>query len=448
MPKEIPKNYGPPRARTRERGGFSITSSAFGIVNGSPNGETYGTLETGTYTKTRDAVVPGFKKRVAKGEVFFNLFDRQTIALIGSGGTGRTLVKRDGTSGSIVTAGGGAGSAEMRYFLGGYSKHDPIPILSGNAISEAAQFVGTQTASNRGRSSNNLWEDLAQFDQTVGMLRNPLKAWHTFNKRFSKGIDGFAAERFAADLWLQYQYGIKPLVSSIEGIVKGLDKPRKSTRQTYRGSAKLSENTNVVTTFNDFNVHCDIRRVTTDTATLRGMSLDEFYADFGHNIGFTTKGFLTLPWELVRLSFVVDWFLNIGDFIGAHVPTPGFKQLGSCLVIERNITQTYTIENFDTNRPGYGDVWVPSVAPSFEYTVFLDSKVRTTLPQPGGVQLNPNFAFEQWPRVVTAIALVVQSLGGVWAAISKGKARPRRNPNANHRGGPRVFGSNRGDGPV
>jgi hypothetical protein len=434
MSNKPPKVWGSPHGRFRERGGFSPGPDAFGIVNSNPNGEHYGSLSTGTYTATKDVVVPGYKARSALGQVFMNPYERVTTSYIGSGGSGRLLVRRDGNPGNIETSGPGAGSAEMRYFTGGFATMDPIFVLSGSDIGKAEQFVGTQVASQRGRSKNNLWEDLAEFDQTVGLLRHPLSAFTKFNKAFRRK-NGLASEQLAADLWLQYKYGIAPLYQSITGIVEGLKKPRKVIRESSRGSANISDTLTTDSHFNDFNVSCDIHQTSEDVMVIRGLSLDEFYSDFGHNIGFSTKGFLTLPWELVRLSFVVDWFVNVGDFIGAHVPTIGFNQLGACMTIERTVTTTRSIANFDTNRPGYGDTWIPSRAPSFEYTTFYNSKKRTTLLPPGGIQLNPNFAFSSWQKVATAIALAIQSTGEAFSSIGSGRkgpsrstARPQRGP--------------------
>jgi hypothetical protein len=61
-----------------------------------------------------------------------------------------------------------------------------------------------------------------------------------------------------------------------------------------------------------------------------------------NRLGFTAKGLVTLPWELLTLSFVVDWFVNVGDYLGALAPSPGWNQLGTILCVTEEIVNTVT----------------------------------------------------------------------------------------------------------
>jgi hypothetical protein len=124
-----------------------------------------------------------------------------------------------------------------------------------------------------------------------------------------------------------------------------------------------------------------------------------------NNIGFSGKNLLTLPWELIPYSFVVDWFANIGDFVGAITPSLGVKQLGTAATIERTNTMEANIVGISAptgwtiNVPGFGS-----------YKTSLNSRNRaTTLPSPRIVIKN-DFRFSNLTRVLDATGLLLQKI--------------------------------------
>jgi hypothetical protein len=142
----------------------------------------------------------------------------------------------------------------------------------------------------------------------------------------------------------------------------------------------------------------------------RAMSLDEVEFTLSDDFGFTTKGLTTLPWELVTYSFVADWLLNIGDLLGALVPAgPGWKILGSCLVMERFTTYTWrpvstTCINagYDMTRPITGHVGMTSL-----------HKWRQPLEAPGLV-FKSDFRLDSVTRCVDSLALLAQQINSVF----------------------------------
>jgi len=54
---------------------------------------------------------------------------------------------------------------------------------------------------------------------------------------------------------------------------------------------------------------------------------------------------LVTAWELIPMSFVADWFLNIGDFIAAHFSSNRAVQTVACTAIKTNSTTTFTLRH-------------------------------------------------------------------------------------------------------
>jgi hypothetical protein len=243
-------------------------------------------------------------------------------------------------------------------------------------------------------------------------MRQPLSAFSQFNKRFAVRT-GLGT---VANAWLQYQYGIKPLVNSISSIAQGLKKPIGKRRITTRSSVTLNG-------FEDFtsstvNVgsvwRMKWRSESSDTVLIRGMSLDEADIDVYFNVGLSAKGLITVPWELVRYSFVLDWFVNVGDFLNGIAPSPGFNQLGSSLSTKRTISTTYSIASvIIPPETGY----TIQQRPDASWNVTSISRDRGPLNSPG-VVVRADFGFKNIPRVLSALALGYQQFNNLWGTGS------------------------------
>lgn len=128
------------------------------------------------------------------------------------------------------------------------------------------------------------------------------------NRRKARGRDEVTGR------WLELQYGWLPVLSDVYGTVKDLDKgflrePRYSAtyttreRESYKHSAQ-----NGYVYWEDTNVEVDhLCKVRLDY-TLEGVDLS-----LATRSGFTNPA--EIAWELVPYSFVVDWFVPIGEYI-------------------------------------------------------------------------------------------------------------------------------------
>jgi len=118
-----------------------------------------------------------------------------------------------------------------------------------------------------------------------------------------------------ADYWLKWRYGVRPLYFATQDLVKALDKMKKPVFQTVRtGDSTDFE-------FNSWSGRCSVR--------CNGVWKGRFSDDSDSSRKFS----LYLPlamWELYPYSFVVDWVVNVGNYIQSFRPLPTLTS-NSCI---------------------------------------------------------------------------------------------------------------------
>jgi len=149
-------------------------------------------------------------------------------------------------------------------------------------------------------------------------------------KRWKKLVKDRRIEKRLANYWLAYWYGLKPLVSDAYGMYQlmlELSKPtllvhgRARTNLTHTKSftAKATGTLSPALEFSDLSsLSCQTH--------ITG-KLDETHL----NRSLNRIGMLNLPslsWELIPFSFIVDWFVPVGDVLAACTATSGLTFVG------------------------------------------------------------------------------------------------------------------------
>jgi hypothetical protein len=276
-----------------------------------------------------------------------------------------------------------------------------VSLLSSSDINDSAVEASTAAFANRGKADSNLFESLAEYRDAVALLKDPIAKMYRLLHKQDKHITLLGP----TEGWLVYRYGIRPIISDINNILKGLDKSIGKRRITSRGYSNLHQSTTSTLVKTVSNVQMTYQVNTSDQVQSRAMSLDEYIATKSSNIGFTTKGLLGVPWELVPYSFVADWFVNVGDFLYAHAPAPGYKQLGSCLTTERTIITQYVLQNMTYVGSG---ISYTSQAPGAIYSQLV-TKTRSGIAKPGLV-IRSDFQLDGLTRTADAFFLLKQIL--------------------------------------
>lgn len=371
-------------------------------------------MYVGSIKSMTDEVVKGFQKKRAEGLTFFNnMFSSERSYEIKDPGTGYMI--RD----NVLACSPATYSFEQEDTSGlhrfctqgavvpGYQTIMISKLVDQAVIDGYVYELATKVASDRGRSQSNLWETLAEFDKTLDMFKHPLSRLTGILDDATKAkkagrFQGYASNGMS-NLYLAYRYGIRPVVSDVEAICQGLKKKVGKQRVTTRASKQISLTRSISGVGNLGIVQVNWINSILDTVNVRAMSLDEASLSVMENIGFSSKGLITLPWELVRYSFVSDWAANIGDFIGAIAPAFGWNQLGSCVSIKRDVINTYTALSTTLTNVNYVLLRpVTGVISARETT-----KSRGPLPAPSLV-VKQSFQLDNVTRLADAWSLIAQ----------------------------------------
>lgn len=252
--------------------------------------------------------------------------------------------------------------------------------------------------------------DLVEYRQSVSMIVSTVgtlaKAFREVKHfRFGNASDllrmkfipkGVSLHKSAANNWLEFHFGWSPLLADIHDSCEVLNNPLNSFT-VERGRAREPY---VGTYSHDFGSGIG-------TGTAQGW----IYAQQGARVKAVTGAGLhtldqlgvinplSLAWEVIPFSFVVDWFVNVGEFLGSLTDFAGIT------LEDTYRTQGYVIESTGQYavKPGFG-----SGAPRVWKVRYVYSERTTSL---SGIALNvKRIKTPSVVRAATAVSLLVQQL--------------------------------------
>lgn len=332
----------------------------------------------GYHSSIRDIVTKDYARRVKNGEVINNPMElhrfERTISVL-SGAKAHFASKPE----HRYEDGG-----EVPFIFGASSLYGQLPLVQhagGDTadVENLYNLAGTQARANVAEPDFEGLVFVAELRETLGMLRNPLGGLKKTLKKIRrrKRRQRFNKSRTVADFisshWLQYRYGIMPLVYDVEDAAKAVaylgNNPK---RYTARGYA----NDDVQLTRTDETAlaryHATRNVKTRQRTKVRAGILYEL--DARNSFGVGLQEVPKAVWEVVPFSFVVDWFVNTGDFVSAITPKGGVRELASWTSTEvLQDTEARTECTFDTS-----DGWISTSSPRAFERFTTTRKHRTT----------------------------------------------------------------------
>lgn len=152
-----------------------------------------------------------------------------------------------------------------------------------------------------------LKESLELIKDALSAVRNPLKTALAALKSGRKDLLGDLSSK-----WLLYRYGIMPLILTVQDAIKVLqEREYLFTRVAKRQDVRFDEMSGPLLNKPDLYIYHKIEGTSIVRAVIK-TRYETSNLRLADLIGFNP---LNTAWELVTLSFVVDWFINVGDVI-------------------------------------------------------------------------------------------------------------------------------------
>lgn len=238
-----------------------------------------------------------------------------------------------------------------------YHKRDDL-----DAAIQAA-IISTQNAAVADfKSGYDLLTELGEGKQTLAFFSETFSRFGNIVSKFHQKIGGTKAEFKAAsgmtpkallrasnsylksfgNLWMTYRYAIMPLVYSARDIHE-VWQAIGTLYKTSRSSEVINLNTfdpyqvgGRATVFNSSG------SVIVRTTVKGGFTKEGIQTRLMQDIGVNP---LVTAWELIPFSFVVDWFVGIGDFLAAHTGLDLTAQRKICTSVKRDYVEQIWLRN-------------------------------------------------------------------------------------------------------
>jgi hypothetical protein len=275
-----------------------------------------------------DIEVPDYHARIRDGEVFVNPLRKEYYNLQETANVPLVLSH---PSGCTVT----------------YSNADRLLVDNGIFLDTTSRRVREDVL--RRTASTMAWAELdrayfealsflAELKQTILFMLNPLKALRgryrsIYRKKLPRGV---SLAEYLGDNWLAYRYGIRPMVSDYRSLMAAFAAESNIAPKRYiaRGSAsaKLAWHENNPSSFSIFEMDNDVK--TSEEVLVRSGIIYEVDKKSIYGLSYTDLPLAV--WEFLPFSFILDWFINTGDFLAAIKPKPGVKILGTWTTTRRD----------------------------------------------------------------------------------------------------------------
>lgn len=297
-----------------------------------------------------DVVTLDFRERIAAGEIINNpmsLFEEKTIYPQPTPYF-RSMLKSyySGTK-KVVTGDQWNGSHPMSVALLGSLLAPGLNPDRAAEISSLKQQAIAAAHSNASSDEISLLMVAGEGRETVESIKSILlrvykiaRAARRADLRYLKKQMSF---KELSDRYMELRYALRPLAYDAVGTVNAwntsTDEAEK--RMTFRGYKTHSYEESDTIPYTSWNATGTIRRTGTIETVIRAGVLTDVKIS-GLSVWGLDKFFET-GLELIPFSFILGWFVNIGDTLASWTPKAGIRKLASWVTIESLATMTNTL---------------------------------------------------------------------------------------------------------
>ena len=299
----------------------------------------------------------------------------------------------------------------------------------------------TRVWAERARGKANYLESLAEIDQAWRLMHSPgenirkflddfirHKNYHELNRRLrvlgvnlpgnirqkvkrlkSFGKFGAITATLLSSEWLRFRYGMLPIwrdyQAAVEALSKGFTKdPKYYTAREQRSGeeTEFKAKSQIIGPYEYYYVTNQV-----STYSVKAWMTDEYVKSIWNHLGFTWYDFIGLPLELKRLSFVYDWFANVGDYYYANIPRVTVTSISSGYFTVREHTLVCAPTKI-VRLPPY-DATVNGSLSEIVVNHYNFKDRVPQLPNPALV-FKDNFGYQNYNRVLDTLALIKNQL--------------------------------------
>jgi hypothetical protein len=195
----------------------------------------------------------------------------------------------------------------------------------------------------------------------ISMFRRLIKIIKSIKRLDVRALKHELSAKELANRYMELRYAIRPLMYDFNGMVRALkhEAAEAKSRLTFRGHEYLVEEDSDVRNFNngytyqDGDRSYDCERTSKVSCDVRAGVLTQLET-VSHLPIWGLANPIEAAWELIPFSFIIDWFVNVGNTIAAWTPNYGLTTLASWTVVREikeqtfRITRTYTNIGYDT----------------------------------------------------------------------------------------------------
>lgn len=311
------------------------------------------------YHEYLDVVTPQFKLRSARGEIINSPmmsceFESYVTPGLASG-KGQCSTLDSYTLGMVIPT-------PSVYSLGRNPNYDTMlaPYSSDRDVAIAQSFANVDESEIAALASLGEMPETLRWIASIYLRFNRLlsmllgKRLKKKRKKNGSVIDG------VSDYWLEFRYAIRPLVFEMQQALTALQAAiQKNSRKTARGWNRdiQAPKTTLEMIESPLEFLWPVVHVQTYQHNYRAGVLYNIESDIN---GLLSVWGLDQPleaaWELTRLSFVFDWFFNVGDIISSWSINPSLRVLTNWVVESHSFIDIY-YPNGDCSRKNYHCNW-------------------------------------------------------------------------------------------
>jgi len=291
--------------------------------------------------------------RQRHGEVIVNPFSIEKTTVIG--GLGNVELRNRWSDGSESFAnlnGGGWGLGNNPY-QAAIGRANAVRNTTGHdaKVASLTKVIATEARSRIAQAGNSAMVDLAEAREILALMQNPLKQGlnlaHAIEGRIQsfgrRGANSNRVREESAKLYLQYLFGVQPIVKSVEGLQDAyintlLNLRKKRERATARDS--VTSTLSGVADASYGGIGCNqVYDITIKTEVSCGFIFNNLnFDDPNREFGMRLTDIPRTAWAVMPYSFLIDWFTNVGTFISALTPIPGINHLGEWTTVHETTT--------------------------------------------------------------------------------------------------------------